>query len=47
MSIFWNIKDNGNDNDNKSRAVESGDESSDKKPKSKEYKKSDSFLSLI
>jgi hypothetical protein len=40
MSIFWNIKDN----DNKSRPVESRDESSDKKIKSKEYKKSDSFL---
>ena len=40
MSIFWNIKDNGN----KSKPVESSDESSDKKTKSKEYKKSDSFL---
>jgi hypothetical protein len=44
MSIFWNIKDNGNDNDNKSKAVESGDESSDKETKSKYNKKSDSFL---
>jgi hypothetical protein len=42
MSIFWNIKDN--DNDNKSRPVESRDESSDNKIKIKEYKKSDSFL---
>jgi len=45
MSIFWNIKDN----DNNSKPVESNDqyndESSDKKIKSKEYKKrSDSFL---
>jgi len=45
MSIFWNIKDN----DNNSKPVESNDqyidESSDKKIKSKEYKKrSESFL---
>ncbi|TVP40255.1 VWA domain-containing protein [Candidatus Nitrosocosmicus arcticus] len=45
MSIFWNIKDNGNN----SRPVESNDqyndESSDKKVKSKVYKKrSESFL---
>ncbi len=43
MSIFWNIKENGKDNNNDSKP----DESYDNKIKSKQYKKrSESFLRL-
>ena len=46
MSIFWNIKDNGKDNDNK-QCCQIRDETSDNKIKSKEYKKrSESFLKI-